>query len=389
MPEEIGVVKWILIFDYYLFMKPLHDTNGQKQTIVKIFLLVAILSAGISIVANVITKDAQSWVIIVPGIVCILLVAYFYVKDYFGRSSYRISIDTALCVDKEKMPIPIDRFRYSEDLCRVVKSVLSENKAYCPLWKDSLKWNTGAGGKVIFIDEFYEYLFVHWISLRLNSYFCSFDESAIDHVRREQMPEVLIKNRVIELISKPFNEREKFQKFIEEDNQEAGEVCMIQGEDNVLFNKLEIELPRKSSVVRDGKALVIKNRDFEIRFESRFDGFGYVLPSHFERFYMNRRFDEVDCFKVDLDLSVKLKPFFFLSVKDWRYLGWLDQLEDEFLEYFCFKTFVKRIGFEQAATDHIIFLNGLKCKEDNKHNNKQNYSRVSIIKVDAKNENNN
>lgn len=364
-------------------MKPLHDIRGQKQVIVKNFLLVAILSAGISIVANVITKDAQSWVVLIPGIVCILLVAFFYAKDYFGRSSYKIDVETVVCVDKEKMPIPIDRFRFSEDLCRAVKSVLSENKAYRPLWEDSLKWDSEAIDKDKFITEFFEYLFVYWIALKLNSYFCRFDEGAVDFVRREQMPEVLIKNRVMDLISKPYNEREKFQNIVGGRNQEVGEVFMMQGEDNVLFDKLEIELPRKSKIVREGKALVIKNRDFEIKFESWFEGFVYVLPSHFKQFYLNMRFDEVDSYKVNVALSVKLKPFFFLSVKDWRYLGWLDQLEDEFLKYFCFKTFVQRIGYEQAATDHILFLNGLNSKTEKKPENKPKITGVSIVKVDT------
>lgn len=254
-------------------------------------------------------------------------------------------------MDKEKNPIPIDRFDFSEDLFRAVASVLSENKAYRPLWENSLRWYSDAGNEDRFITEFFEYLFIHWISLKLDSYFSEIDEHAISYIRREQIPSVLIKNRVIELITKPYNEREKFQRVIEKNNDGGGEIFMMQGEDNVLFDKLEIELPRKSNVIRDGKALVIKNRDFEIRFESRFDGFACVLPSHFERFYMNRRFDEVNSYKVNLALSVKLKPFFFLSVKDWKYLGWLDQLEDEFLEYFCFETFTKRIGYEQAATE--------------------------------------
>lgn len=364
-------------------MKPLRDTSGQRQAIVKNFLLVAILSAGISIVANVLTKDAQSGVIIIPGIVCILFVAIFYAKEYFGRSSHKIDVDTVLCVDKEKMPIPIDRFRFSEDLCQAVKSVLSENKAYCPLWKNSLMREPGENNNDRIVEEFLEYLFVQWLSLELNSYFCRFDKSAIELVKREQMSDVLIKNRVIELISKPYIEREKFQTLNEADNKEDGEVVyMMEGEDDVIYNRLEIELPRKSRVVREGKALVIKNRDFEIRFESRYEGFGYVLPSYFEDFYMKRHLDDVDCFMVELELSVKLKPFFFLSVKDWRYLGWLDQLEESFSEYFCFNSFAKRIGYEQAATEHIMFLNGLRNDVENNADNKRAITGVSIVKID-------
>lgn len=64
-----------------------------------------------------------------------------------------------------------------------------------------------------------------------------------------------------------------------------------------------------------------------------------------------RAFDDVHNYEISLKMSIKLKPFFLLSYKDWKYLGWLDQIGDNFVEYFSFDVFIKRIGFEQAATN--------------------------------------
>jgi len=363
-------------------MKPLSDTKLKKQTIVKNFFLVAILSTGVSLVANAITYNAETCVALIPGIICILIVAFFYFKEYLGLSLTKINIKTVVCVDNEKRPIPIQRFRFSEDLCLAVTSVLTENKAYLPLWGKSFLVDKKVKDNKKFINEFLEYLFVNWFSLELNSYFSKFDKTVTEVIHREQIPDVLINNRVIELITKPYYERERFQKMVDKNTQNKDEVYMIKGEDNVLFRRLEIELPSKSKVVRDGNALVIKNRNFVIRFESIFDGFCFVLPSLFESYYLNRPIRDVNSYQVKLSLSVKLTPFFLLSKRDWKYLEWLDQLEEDFLTYFSFDEFAKRVGYEQAATEHFMFLNGFREQGGKTPASEHNHSIISIRKVE-------
>lgn len=375
-------------------MKPLSDVKKQKQYLIKNFLLVTLLSIGISFVANYITGDTNKGLILIIGLVCVSLVAIFYFIDYLGQSSNEMEIESTILIDKDRNPIPIDRFRFSEDFTNIVHSVLSENKAYESLWLDSYKRNK----KYLFndngfVNEFFEYLYVNWISLQLNTYFSKHDKDAIEIVGREQIPYVLIKNRVIELITKPYNEREKFQKTSKANGTNDGEIVYLYGENEVVYKKLEIELPRKSKVSREGDALVIKNRNFIIGFESSFEGYSAVLPRYFERFYMNRSMDDTDSFLVRMKLSIKLKPFFLFSVRDWKYLGWLDQLESEFVNYFSFDSFIKKVGFDQAVTEHILFLNGLR-KDNNDEareksegrNGRKKKKEIKIVKLDEDND---
>lgn len=365
-------------------MKPITNVKQRRKDIIKNFILVTILSTGVSLIANSLTKESGLLIALIPGLVCVLFVAIFYVKEYLGSSSYEVDIETVLSVDNEHKVIPIDRFRFSEDLYRAVLSVLSENKAYKSLWEDAFTHRVGEGEKgKNFVKEFLDYLFIHWISLQLNSYFVQFESDSTEIIGREQIPDVLIKNRVIELISKPFEEREKFQERMNQKDPIEGKIVYMDGEDGVVYDMLEIELPRKSKVYRNNNALVISNRNFDIRFESDYQGFGTVLPRYFEKFYLNRSFDTVHNYKVDLRMSIRLKPFFLFSVKDWKYLGWLDQIGDEFVKYFSFDKFVEHIGLEQAITDHILFLNGLKGKEEKKDSK---HHDLRIVKVEDKEE---
>lgn len=362
-------------------MKPLTNVKVKRIDIIKNFFLVTILSTGVSLIANALTKDAELLISLIPGIICVLIVAIFYLKDYVGTSSYNIEVDAVLSIDNEKMFVPIERYGFSEDLHRAIVSVLSENKAYKSLWKDAFenKVNEGKKGKQ-FVSEFLEYLFINWISLKLNSYFAEIDNAPTELIVRDNIPDVLIKNRVIELISKPFEEREKFQEIIKQKDPVEGEIVYVNGEDGVLYDMLEIELPRKSKVYRKDNALVITNRNFDISFESEFTGFNISMPRYFEKFYMNSSIYKIHAYIASLKISIKLKPFFLFSINDWKYLRWIDQLTDEFVHYFSFDYFISRIGYESALTNHILFLNGLERKEEKEAENK--FKDLRIIKVD-------
>lgn len=56
-------------------MKPLSEIKTRRSHLFKDFLLVAVLSSGISLVANAISKDVSFYYALIPGLVCILLVA--------------------------------------------------------------------------------------------------------------------------------------------------------------------------------------------------------------------------------------------------------------------------------------------------------------------------
>lgn len=357
-------------------MKPLSEVKLKKKNLFKNFFLVTVLSTGISMLANALTKDAQTMIIIVPGTLCILFVAICYFNEFLGNSSYDIEVKSVLTVDDNQKVVPIRRFEFSEDISETVSSVLTENKAYEKIWKEAFTSGFGQGEKnKEFVKEFIEYQYINLISLKLNSYFSNIDKRVTEKISRAQIPDVLMKNRVIELISKPIEEREKFQKVSSDNNLAQGELYYVNGEDGVIYDRLELELPYKSKVYRKNDELVIENRAFIIKFKSKFLGFNTVLPRYFESYYMNRSMENTHNYLIDISMSIKMKSLFLLYVRDWRYIGWIDQIVEEFVEYFSIDDFVERIGFEEALTNHILFSNGL--------SNKNVYNRkIKDIKIE-------
>lgn len=346
-------------------MKPLSIIKTQKNSLLKNLVFVVLLSSGVSLIVNTLTNDSFNLAGFITGIVFVLGVSVYYFVEFFHYSSCEVCLDSIMAIDEQNKVIPINRFGFSEDLYHVVSSVCTENQAYEVLWNEAFGINNTKGKE--FIVEFLEYLFIKQLSLNLNTYFSSFNKRSIEIIEREQIPDVLIQNRVLEMISKSYKEREKFINTTVP-NANKGTVVSIRGHNGVFYDRLQIMLPRKTRLSIEGNTVVIKNRNFIIRFEAAFDGFMSTIPRYFAHLYMNRSWENTRIFQVKLKMSIELKPLFLLSFRDWQYLGWLDQLENRVQEYFSFDAFLKRVGFEGALSSHIMYLNSLNSKVASKKN---------------------
>ena len=266
------------------------------------------------------------------------------------------------------MLVPIDRYWLSEEMDRDLCSVFSENKAYKKLWTDAFMMPLGSDGKkkyvsIIgnknieeFVGELIEYIFIHWLSLKQSSYFSGYCDDDLEVLTREKVSDYLLQNRVLEMISKPYNEREKFVSDKDTEDTNKGKICSLYSED-VIYYHLDLQLPKKSILNKENGKLVIKNRNYTLKFSHNFIGFNANLPRGFHKLYLGQNFEDIDVYKFEPELEIKLNPFFFLFWKDWKYLKWIDVVSEKFTDYFSFKAFVSKIGYETALTKTIMDAN--------------------------------
>lgn len=71
---------------------------------------------------------------------------------------------------------------------------------------------------------------------------------------RSNIADYLLDNRVLDLISKPFEDREKFLSKIK-DKKDIGDIYTLLGDDDVEFNKFELKLPPKTILKKKVKRL--------------------------------------------------------------------------------------------------------------------------------------
>lgn len=348
-------------------MKPLHIIQEKKLDLYKNLLLVVLLSAGISLCANYLsTKYTTSTILLACGIICILLVMIAYIISFYKSKSYLIKTDCIFVTGKDGLLIPINRYWLSEEMNRDLRSVFSENKVFRDLWTKAFAIQTDSEkskNKYIpiyknkdligFVGELIEYIFIEWLSLQQSSYFNGFDDNDLEILTREKISKYLLQNRILEMISKPYNEREQFADRNQKASPNKGKICSIYNGDTI-YHHFDLQLPKKSSLYKENGQLIIKNRNYTLKFTHNFEGFNANLPHRFYELYLKQEFKDIDVYEFSPQLEIKLNPFFFLFWKDWKYMKWIDIISEKYSNYFSFKEFVNRIGYEVALTNKII-----------------------------------
>lgn len=351
-------------------MTPLEIIRNKKDYFYKNLILVALLSIGISLVANYLSSifasnSALLWI----GIGCIVIATVAHVALFFRSKSFTIRADCVLLVDQYGHVVPIDRYQFSQCMEENTRSVFSEKRALWKIWEKAFsceKIKSGRlrfldGGEIIgkkkilnFVGEFVEYAFLQWLASNQSSYFGALKESRIELLTREKISSYLKQNRVLEMISKPYKKRAKFKNHDGAIISCEGEIHSIRGAEGMLYDRFDLRLPKHSSLYKEGEYLYIRNRNYTLRFRHGFYGFNGNLPCRFEELYLKREFGSVNVYEFHPELTIKLNPFFFLFWRDWRYLGWIDIIGEEFQNYFSFDAFIEKIGYEKVLTNFIV-----------------------------------
>lgn len=352
-------------------MKPLHILKEKKQDLYKNLLLVVLLSTGVSLCVNYICSSFLSNTMILwCGIGCVLLVVIAYIVSFYKSKSFTIKADCLFVVDKNGELVNIDRYRLASDTGYILDSVFGENKAFKQLWTAAftqrrivtehgevyINASVIENKKIIeFVGELIEYLFLQWLSVQQMDYFSTFDEKEITALTRERVADYLLQNRILEMISKPYQER---QKFYEGTNISPTDDTDIQHLSifykGTVYNRFDLKLPKHSTLKKANGALIIKNRNYTIKFKHGFKGTNANLPRRFKEMYLKQNDGNVSGFGFYPELEIKLNPLFFLVWKNWKYMKWIDILGENFHRDFSFKEFLNNIGYETALTSRLL-----------------------------------
>ena len=380
-------------------MEPVNSFREKKDYLYKNLLLVALLSVGVSLLANYFSNcypnnNIPLWL----GIACVVISVVLYLISFYKNKSFKIKTDFVFVTDNEGHMVPIVRYQALSDLINNLSSVFSENKAYEHIWNKSFRINrlektNNDGGedfvriskideedvaKILKLDtkgfelmtEAIEYIFLDWLSRNQELYFSSYEkDDNLAVLRREDIPDFLLKNRVVEALSKPIEQREKFIEHMN-DVTEVEDVHFLRGEDDAVYEKFELMLPKHSKLTKKDGWLRINNRHYSLSFKGEFKGYNYQLPSGFKDLYIGRK--DVNVYDAILEFKVELNPWFFIMFNDWKYLNWIDSAYNNFLHYFSFNQFINEIGYKKIATlfviNSIAAKNHTRAKKESKGN---------------------
>jgi hypothetical protein len=372
----------------------------KRSDFVKLILGAFILALGTSLLANYLTyllKNQMVWVAILSGGFIVSVLTYL-VLSIISENTREIEIDSVIVFDrKNKSVFPILRYEFSESLNETLTAVFIEDEALKKYWEDDFKdekekkphngrntethkpedtketslkeMSNNVGYFSIvrvtaddveektksnkILEEAVEYIIIEQLSTHLSTYFNDYDEhdKLIKEYTRSDFPEILLQNRIINLLSTPFEDRAIFVKAGMTENPPEGEIVSIYGGDGSRFTRFDLVLPSGSTVKRpsDG-VIVLENKRISLRIEVHYDGFTATLPGGFEHNYLGIIDRELDARQLNISLSYRIKPETLFFRSKWNYHNWVDSFAKDLFEFASFDNFIEKINWETTFT---------------------------------------
>lgn len=342
---------------------PLGEYLSIKENFMEIIIVAIILAFGVSIIVGSITLiEGYNFKLgILLGIVlCLLALIYLIIKKFS-----KLRIDKTFKgfiyynIDSKEI-INIPRYRYSEKLIDSLMPGFKENPALKKMWNkdclnDCIKLNKDTNKFFLtktksgqLLCEATEYLILDELSTHLTDYFNkgSFDNKMLRKFKRNELPEVLLSNKFLELFSKSIDERDC---FIGEDSDNKTVAMYSNG---FIFKEFRLVLPKNSSVNRNDKnEIQIKTNRFKMNIGVEFNGIGTVLPTGFEEYYILE--DELhNCrsLEVRVNIDIKLRLLYLFTIRKWEYYNWIDSFIEELDLIISKDKFLESIDWESALT---------------------------------------
>jgi hypothetical protein len=299
------------------------------------------------------------WQTAVLGLLICLACALYLRIQTFRRSEKRNITAAIVYSRKSKRLVPMPRYEFSERLSDYLRAAFAEDQNLEKLWdrEPPVNWieapNPSLTNSGRLSAEAAEYFLLSRLSTHLTDYFAGeeFSKDRLMTLGREDLPEVLLSNRLLELFSRPMKDRPAFPEGSQTEEEE-GEVTLVIEEGGVIFEKLDLVLPKNSVVQRP--------RQNEIRIETdrlvvgmsvALDGDVVNLPEGYAEHYLGMDdMDEYDSFGVDVQIDVSLKPRAFLSRGGLPYHRWVDSFLETIEDAVSLDKYFGRIGWETALS---------------------------------------
>jgi len=384
------------------------DALGKRNEFLRIVAIAAILALGINLLAYSLSEvlDVSHTTMAIVGIF-LTCVAILYLLILLFRTRRAINTFVGLvAIDKETNEIiRIPRYELSQRLFRALEGAFVENKALHETWKnqplvagspkphysvwamnkaaDQRGQSEGQQDRPSLTDyvaivratatepiaesksakilrEALEFILLEQLSLHLSAYFevdLGLDKETVEYTRND-VPELLLQNRVLSLLSTPIEDRAIFSECKTPEPQPECDIIEIDGPDGAAYRRFDLRLPKGTKVSRPSEGtLKLENNRVSLELIARYEGFLSNMPDDFPILYLTRSYDSVTVLKIDVELRTSIKIRALLRPSGWKYHQWIDSFSQCLWQFASFGHFLERIGWETAYTDQLIERN--------------------------------
>jgi hypothetical protein len=355
----------------------------SRGVLLEIILIAVFVSFGLNLIVTSFPNINSPFniTLLFIGVIIVLISLLVLIYKNFKKFNRTLSIKSFIMYDEEEnVLIDIDSYYLSNQLISNLNSAFKEEKILKEIW-DDIPLNEVFGDPMIsreeyetsakeIIEELFEYFVLDSLSSTLNVFFNreEFEYNDLINFNINDIPDDVLNNRFLKLFSKPMEEREVFKKDLMEGEPDG--VFLIDGDektlvihrgrDGVLYKTFNLVLPKGTKIERLGPHTIqLESSHMIINFDIIFDGYRTLLPTDFEKYYLdlNRDLDGLlryYAYSLDLKIDVRFKIRSLFSNTGWNYHKWLDEYLKTLNKQISMNQFFKSINWEQIRT--ILYI---------------------------------
>ncbi|HCM0974815.1 hypothetical protein ACEV7K_22210 [Vibrio parahaemolyticus] len=338
--------------------------TNSRSAFLEVIVAAIFIGVCVGIVATHIysVNQAKSELIFWGAIATLIASMYALSRNLGSSSNAQLRIRSFVLIsNSENKVVDVPRYDYHEDLRRYLKGAFEENSALKNQWD---KGPMGSGfnfdmksNKATYkrstscklLEEATEYYVIDKLSTHLTDYFNKpqYPSSMLSELSRDDVPDILLSNRFMELFTKPMSDRAHFQ----EHKSSLGKVVAAFGPNGVIYHNFDLVLPKASNVSR-GKEnqIIIETDNFVLSIKVESSECNQSLPSGFPEYFLGKKFDEVSAYDIRLEVDVKFKILSVLRNNNWAYHEWLDSFLPKLKQSMSSDSYFEQIHWPLAYT---------------------------------------
>lgn len=332
--------------------------QSARSYVWEIILLAVILALAIHLVGSDIYNSFKGVASLGTGlfliVACLVYISYARVR----ANKYSVDLRAFFVMNEDTLELlDIRQYEFASSFYDTFRAISKENPAFDRQWRD--QFAKGHKTDLRLASEISEYIILDHLSNHLADYFntSDFAEDRIEELSRKDIPDVLLSNRVLELISRDLQDRPWY-KPEPNDHSNRGQLVAVYGPDGI-FSRFDLTLPNGSKVERSKSgSLIITSKMLTLELGIRCDGYNYGLPLSFERYYFRSDGGTLDAIGVSFKIQARLKRRFGLRSRDWPYYLWLESFIESAKSDMDADSFFRRISWNSLEIVMSILEQG-------------------------------
>ena len=402
------------------------DARSKREELVHIIIIAAILALGINLLASFLfslfseKSNGPFWSSVV---LIVFALSYLFIIVLRARYAF-YKFESVIPFDGSKKQVTvIPGYKLTKEIRRALDAAFLENEALELAWKSeplvgqispeafepssekkdeeiSDKGNKqsatdsaipsyfsvvkmkvpdgqGQSKSATILREVLEFVILEQLSYHLSEYFQGFDEqdNQIMEYNRKHVPELLLENRILSLLTTPPEDRAIFAKAKLPPESTERTIVSTYGSDGAMYTRFDLFLPKGTKVKRPAQGVLeLENDRVALKLNIDYKGYNTNLPPDFAEAFLGVPRLSIQPLLVNIFLTTKIKTSALLRGSGWKYYQWIDSFAERLGEFSQFSQFLEKINWEAVMTHFHIKKNISKLRAKQLSGKKQNES---------------